>query len=335
MKENGGVNAHTHLYSGLVTLGMPAPDPAPRAFPEILERVWWRLDRALDADSLRAAAELYVTEAIESGTTGLIDHHESPSFVEGSLDLLAEVCQVRGMPAVLCYGVTERNDGRDEAKRGLEECRYFLESNRRSLVAGAVGVHAGFTVSDETLREAAELARELGAVLHLHVAEDACDVEDARRRGYGGIVDRLEALGVLVRGSILAHGVHLTEGEVRRVAEAGCWLVQNPRSNVGNGVGYARNLAASELVALGTDGYPSDLRAEEACLFAEASAAGEELEVVARRLPAGEELLGSWFDGDLPNSARRARERAVEELPELRRRAQEQAERLWKRMAEL
>lgn len=332
---SGPINAHTHLYSGLVPLGMPAPEPAPQNFLEILERVWWRLDRALDAEILRAAAELYVVEAIDAGTEGLIDHHESPTFIKGSLDLLAEVCQLRGMPAVLCYGATERNGGPEEAQRGLEECRYFIECNRRSLVRGVVGLHAGFTVSDETIREAASMARELDTVLHLHLAEDFADVEDARTRGYAGPVDRLETLDALVEGSILAHGVHLTEDEVQRIEAAGCWLVQNPRSNRGNGVGYPANLAASEWVALGTDGYPADMSAEEASLFAEAAAAGDDLERVAQRLPAGEELFSTWFPGALGHDAERARALALEELPEIRERAMEQAARLWRRMAEL
>ena len=143
----GFVNAHTHLYSGLVPLGMPAPEPAPTNFVEILERVWWRLDRALDETSLRASARLYIAEALELGTTVLMDHHESPEFIEGSLDILAEECERLGMRALLCYGATERNDGRDEARRGLAECRRFLETNERGGVRGAVGLHASFTVS--------------------------------------------------------------------------------------------------------------------------------------------------------------------------------------------
>ena len=160
-------------------------------------------------------------------------------------------------------------------------------------------------------------------------------MEDARAHGHAGLVDRLEALDALVEGSILAHGVHLTEDEVQRVEAAGCWLVQNPRSNRGNGVGYATNLAASERVALGTDGYPADMSAEEASLFAEAAAAGDDIERVARRLPAGEELFSAWFPGALDHDAQRARARALEELPEIRERAEEQAKRLWRRMAEL
>ena len=230
------------------------------AIVEILERVWWRLDRALDAASLAASAELYVAEAVAAGCAGLIDHHESPAFIDGSLDVLADACARFAMPAVLCYGATERNGGRTEAQAGLA-------------VRVAVGLHASFTVSDDTLAEAAALAGALGTVLHVHVAEDGADVADARARGYAGVIDRLARHGALVAGSIFAHGVHLTRAEVAACADAGVWLVQNPRSNRGNQVGYPAALAASTRVALGTDGYPANMADEQAAL-AELAAAG-------------------------------------------------------------
>ncbi len=346
---DGRVDAHTHLYSALVPFGMPAPEPRPTTFLEILERVWWRLDRALDAASLRAAARLYAAESLLHGTSALVDHHESPSFVEGSLDVLADACQELGIRAVLCYGATERNGGRDEARRGLAECRRFLATNERPLVRGTIGIHAPFTVSDDTLREAGDLARELGTVLHLHVAEDATDGRDARERGYAGPIDRLERTGALVPGSILAHGVHLGADEVGRASAAGCWFVQNPRSNHGNGVGYPGALAASERVALGTDGYPADMVAEaEALLFA-ARANGEELHRAAARLNAGRELVAERF-GDDPRARAEVSlgsitmgERAVvrggrlvgHDLEELRAEARIQADALWSRLARL
>ncbi|MGE5357741.1 MAG: amidohydrolase family protein, partial [Bacteroidales bacterium] len=217
------INAHTHLYSGLAALGVPPPFPPPLTFLEVLQRFWWRLDRALDADVLRAAARYYVADAVRHGTTALVDHHESPHFIEGSLDILADACQELGMPAVLCYGVTERNGGRLEGERGLAECQRFIRDNRRPLVRGVVGLHASFTASDDLVRAAGELCREMNSVLHLHVAEDNCDVADARARGYDGVIHRLEALDALPAGSILAHGVHLTRSEVARVSTLGCW----------------------------------------------------------------------------------------------------------------
>jgi len=290
-----GINAHTHVYSGLAPFGMPEPEIPPESFVQILERVWWRLDRALDERSLRASARWYVAESLLAGTTTLIDHHESPAFIEGSLDVLADACDELGMRALLGYGATERNGGRDEARRGLAECRRFFESNRRANVRGVVALHASFTVSDETIREAGEMCRELDTVLHVHVAEDVADVEDARRRGWPGPLQRLHGLGALPPGSILAHGVWLDAGEVRLARDLGCWIVQNPRSNRGNRVGYPKALGESDRVALGTDGYPSDLGEEARVLLEEARAHGESEAVARRRVGAAAGLAAERF----------------------------------------
>jgi len=289
------VNAHTHLYSGLAPFGLPPPVPAPSTFLDVLKRFWWRLDRALDEEMLRASARYYVADALLHGTGTLVDHHESPCAIEGSLDILADACQQLGIRAVLCYGATERNEGRPEAARGLAECRRFVRDNRRPLVRGVIGLHASFTVSDETIRESGDLCRELDTVLHVHVAEDACDVQDARARGYQGVVDRLHRLGALVPGSILAHGVHLTRDEVARLASLGCWLVQNPRSNEQNRVGYPAALGASPLVALGTDGFASDMTVEREAGARLAAAQGESARAVTGRLDAGARLVAERF----------------------------------------
>ncbi|MCC6650030.1 MAG: amidohydrolase family protein [Candidatus Eisenbacteria bacterium] len=299
MKQPGFVNAHTHLYSALAPYGMPAPRRAPVNFVEILEAVWWRLDRALDARAIRAGARLYVAEALLHGTTALVDHHESPNFIEGSLDVLADACEEFGMRAVLTYGATERNGGREEARRGLAECRRFVRDNRRALVRGVVGLHASFTVSDDTAREAGELARELGTVVHVHVAEDTADVADARTRGHAGPYERLLALGALPEGSLMAHGVWLSPDQVRDAQARGLWLLHNPRSNANNRVGYARSLAASAHVGLGTDGFPSDLREELAQLERIAAAEGDTAGTtqLRGRLDAGRQLMGERFGG--------------------------------------
>ncbi len=322
----GAVNAHTHLYSGLAPLGMPVPDPPPATFLEILGRVWWRLDRALDAGTLRAAARYHVAHALLAGTTTLVDHHESPAFIEGSLDVLAAACDELGARAVLCYGATERNQGRDEARRGLAECRRFAASRRAGRLRGAVGLHASFTVSDDTLREAGDLARALGVPVHVHLAEDMADVADARARGHEGPLARLLAAGALPRGSILAHGVHLAPEDVQRCAELGLWLVHNPRSNANNRVGYAKVLShtgalaappgatatpgaardvpqpaardvrqSAPRVALGTDGFPSDMIAERDALAREAAAHGDRAADPDARLAAGRALAAEIF----------------------------------------
>ncbi len=286
----GDVCAHTHLYSGLARYGMPAPDLPPKTFLQNLERVWWPLDRALDAKSLEAAARDYLARALLAGVTTLVDHHELPNLIEGSLPILAEACSDLGIRALLCYGATERNFGRDEARRGLDACRRVPPT---PLVRGLVGLHASFTVSDDTIREAGALARELGTVVHIHVAEDSSDVDDAVGRGYAGPLERLLALDALPEGSILAHGVRLSPDQARQAAAAGAWFVHNPRSNEGNRVGYASALSATPRVALGVDGWDPDMGAEEAALKRLAAANGDP--GVEGRLSAGHALAAERF----------------------------------------
>ena len=359
--EPGWINAHTHLYSGLAPLGMPPPEPEPENFVQILERVWWRLDRSLDEASLRASARLYIAESLLAGTTTLIDHHESPSFIDGSLEVLADAAEELGVRAALCFGATERNGGGDEAMRGLEECARFIGSNRRARVRGLVSLHASFTVSDDTVRRAAALCSRLGAPMHVHMAEDGADVEDAVERGYQGPLERLMILGALPRGSLLAHGVHLSAAQVRVADRRGLWLIQNPRSNRGNEVGYPLALGASGRVALGTDGYPAKLDEEAAVLRREASSHGDDPTAVEARVEGGwrlaAELFGAPFEplgrGALADVVARDRDgsaghvlvggRLVVEdgglltadLAEIRSRAAAEAESLWRRMAEL
>ena len=347
------INAHTHLYSGLAPFDMPAPSTPPTDFVQILERIWWRLDRAIDAASLRASARYYVAQALLGGTTGLIDHHESPGFIEGSLDVLADACQQLGMRAVLTYGATERNGGRAEAARGLEECRRFITENHRPLIRGVVGLHASFTVSDDTIRDAGALCRTLGVPLHVHLAEDSADVIDAKRRGYPGPLERLIALDALPKGSILAHGVHLTPDEVALAESHGAWLVQNPRSNRGNNVGFARHLGDHRKTALGTDGYPSNLWEEADALRAEAEWHHLPPSMADVRLAGSEELGRALFGAaTLTDRVRRVDNRVMEvdvagrpvvidarlvhgNLEEIEADARNEARRLWERMRAL
>ncbi len=304
--QHGHVNAHTHLYSALIPFGVPVPAPWPKQYIPILQRLWWRLDRALDEDTLRIAARIGIGEALLHGTTTLIDHHESPNFIAGSLDVIADEVSRLGVRALLCYGATERNAGRSEAQDGLRECVRFAQRGRTRMLAGLVGLHAPFTLSDGVIKDAAGIALDLGVGLHVHAAESLADVADARRRGYRGAIDRLDALGAIRRGTILAHGVHVNLEEVELVNSRGAWFVQNPRSNRGNGVGYPGALGGpfgARRVALGTDGYPSHMRDEVLCAREDGARYGESELLALSRLESGRELaalhLGESVHSDL------------------------------------
>lgn len=240
----GLVCAHHHLYSALAP-GMPAPPRAPRGFAEILELVWWRLDCALDAESIRWSALLGALDALEGGTTAIVDHHSSPNAIEGSLSVIADACAEVGIRVVCCYEVTDRN-GTDRARAALDENERFIRDGG----AGMVGAHACFTLSDETLDAVCALASDLDVGVHIHVAEDLVDADAGAR-----LESRAQPTWVL------AHAVHLD----RPLAGT---IVHNPRSNMVNGVGYARPQRWAAPVALGSDGIGADMLDEFRLAFA-------------------------------------------------------------------
>ena len=259
----GMVNGHTHLYSALA-VGMPPPAQAPQSFLEILQFVWWRLDQALDAESIEMSARIGAADALRCGTTTLIDHHASPSFVDGSLDVIEQAVGEVGLRAILCYETTDRHGigGRDA---GLDENRRYLDQYRArqsNQFAGMVGAHAPFTLGDETLDELVRMADQFASGMHIHVAEDLCDEEFCNEQHQAALIDRLAGHGLLNERNIFAHGTHLDPVAIERVSNSGLTLAHNPRSNMNNAVGYAPIAQYRCPVMLGTDGLGQDLFAE-------------------------------------------------------------------------
>jgi cytosine/adenosine deaminase-related metal-dependent hydrolase len=238
------VCAHHHLYSALAR-GMRAPPRTPTGFDEILELVWWRLDRALDLEMLRWSAMPGALEALESGCTAIVDHHESPNAIDGSLTVIADACAEVGVRVSCAYGVTDRHGGgvdggiSDGARQGLAENERFLADGG----TGYVGIHAAFTCSDETIAAAADLATRHGVGVHIHVAEGPGDAT---------AVGRLRAY--TADDWLLVHAVHLPDAHGLRGT-----IVHNPRSNMNNAVGYAWPARFTNRVALGTDGIGADM----------------------------------------------------------------------------
>jgi cytosine/adenosine deaminase-related metal-dependent hydrolase len=249
----GMVCAHHHLYSSLAR-GMPAPRGNTDSFVAILENIWWKIDAALDLDMIYWSAALGAAEALASGTTCIIDHHESPNAIEGSLATISKACRDVGVRVNTSYGVTDRwdNDGKlhssvdqsvkmtSAARRGLDEGFAFIKSGGR----GMIGVHAAFTCGDETLNEAAALATSLGVGVHIHVAEGSDDIDAG---------SRLESLAQ--DDWLLVHAVHLD----RNLKGS---IVHNPRSNMNNSVGYAKPTERPNPILLGTDGIGANMMEE-------------------------------------------------------------------------
>ena len=261
----GNVCAHTHVYSALAR-GMPYHLPPPTDFLEVLQRIWWRLDRALDPETIRASALVGAMEAVLCGTTTLVDHHASPDAIDGSLDIVAEAFATVGVRSVLCYETSDR-DGPERARAGIEENRRFaarvsrgtLHPRDPDLVRAMIGAHASFTLSDATLEACAAAAHEAGVGVHLHVAEDAVDEQDSEARHGARVVPRLARAGILAHDALLAHGVHLDAAEAALVRASGATVAHNPRSNMNNAVGRTPLALLGERVALGTDGIGGDL----------------------------------------------------------------------------
>lgn len=247
------VNFHEHLYSRLAK-GLSPAGPAD-SFLGILENLWWRLDRALDLDMVEACARLGSAEAIRSGVTCLYDHHASPAAAEGSLEVIAGVLAEAGLRGVLCYETSDRY-GPQGAKAALEENRRFLRAHSQGEVRGLLGLHAPFTLSDQTLQAAAEIRREAGTGIHIHLAEDRYDPEHCRARYGLAPAVRLQRFGLLSAEGILAHAIHLGPEDLAALSAGGAAVAYNPDSNLNNAVGLADFAALPPEVPVlcGTDG---------------------------------------------------------------------------------
>jgi len=259
----GLINAHTHLYSALA-MGMPFPKGNPATFVDILEQIWWLLDRALDRDSCRASFETGLLDNLRNGVTTVIDHHSSPNYANGSLSDLAEIARKCGVNLSTAFEITDRN-GPNAFREGLEENLRFYHQELGSMdIRPLIGLHASFTLSDESLQTIADAIKTLPDWgIHVHVSEAQSDEVDAHERGYGSVVDRLNHFGLLNANSVVAHGVHLSTNDVELLSGIGAMLIHNPTSNANNRVGLTPGLVLETLGAgLGTDGMQGNILGE-------------------------------------------------------------------------
>lgn len=264
----GQICAHTHFY-GAFARGMYIPGAPAKDFPEILEKLWWRLDKALDLDGVRSSAEVCLVDAIRNGTTTLIDHHASQRAIDGSLDVIAEAVDQSGLRAALCYEVTDR-DGAAAAQAGIQENVRFLrriaqarqQGEQRAARLGATfGLHASLTLSDATLAACAAAASRF----HIHVAEHPADEYDSMTKAGKRVVNRLHDFGITGPQSIMAHCIHIDPWEMALLREAKTFVTHQPRSNMNNAVGAAAvdaMLRGGIKLCLGNDGFSNDMFAE-------------------------------------------------------------------------
>lgn len=262
----GLICAHTHFY-GAFARGMAVPGEPPADFVQVLRQLWWRLDKALDSESVAFSALVCLVDAIKHGTTTLIDHHASPNFIDGSLDVIAQAVKQAGLRASLCYEVTDR-DGKDRAWAGMRENERFAQAAARSAddhISALFGLHASMTLSEETLQSCAGLAVDLGIGCHIHVAEGGADVRDSLDRYGCRVVERLHKAGILGKKALAAHCVHINEQEKEILSQTNTNVVHNPRSNMNNAVGVADvpgMLERGVVLGLGNDGFSNNMFVE-------------------------------------------------------------------------
>lgn len=260
----GNICAHTHFY-GAYSRGMAIPGSPPAGFVEILEKLWWPLDKALDRDSVASSAYVCILDAIHHGTTTLFDHHASPSFIEGSMETIFNVVKETGIRGSLCYEVTDRN-GLDQAVKGIKENTQFANFVKKEKplggrVSATFGLHASLTLSDSTLECARKEIPE-GIGFHIHVAESEADEYDSLQKSGMRVVDRLDKFGILNPKTIIAHAVHVDAREAELLAQKEVWVSHQPRSNMNNAVGMAAIESMDRLgvkMCLGNDGFSNTM----------------------------------------------------------------------------
>ena len=262
----GFINTHMHFY-GTFARGL-ALKKAPQNFHQILKELWWKLDSALDLDSVYYSTLVPAISAVRHGVTTIIDHHASPNAVSGSLERIEEALATLGLRAVLCYEISDR-DGDDINQQGLHENARYIQKcsdarqlDHSHLYDAMVGLHASFTLNDNSLRSAADLSNLKNSGCHIHVLEDFVDQQITQQNYNNKVVQRLLDFGILGSKSIPAHGIYLEKQDIEQLAETGTMIVHNPQSNMNNAVGRTDIfdlLNNGVTVGLGTDGMSASI----------------------------------------------------------------------------
>lgn len=259
----GLINAHNHIYSAFAR-GLSVRGYNPKGFLDVLDGMWWTLDRHLTLRDTRLSADAFLTECIENGVTTVMDHHAGYGAIRGSLFAIAESARALGVRVNLCYEISDR-DGRDKMEEALREnvefADYVLSRPRDDTLGAMMGMHAQFTLSDSTLEKCMAARRpEIG--VHIHVAEGIEDVTACLKEHGKRPVFRLHDFGILSPKTVCAHCTHISEAEMDLLKETGTAVVHNPESNMGNAIGCPPALRMMEKgipVCLGTDGYTNDM----------------------------------------------------------------------------
>ena len=256
------INTHEHIYSAMAR-GLSIKGYNPKGFLDILDGQWWTIDRHLTLEQTKYSAVETLISCIRNGVTTVFDHHASFGQIGGSLFTIADVAKELGVRACLCYEISDR-DGMDKARESVMEnaefIRYALKDDS-DMIAGMMGMHAQFTISDATMElAAANKPDEVG--YHIHVAEGIEDLHDCLKKYGKRIVDRLMDFNILGEKTLLGHCIYINPHEMDLIKDTNTMVVHNPESNMGNACGCPPTMELVHrgiLTGLGTDGYTHDM----------------------------------------------------------------------------
>ena len=256
------INTHEHIYSAMAR-GLSIKGHNPKGFLDILDGMWWTIDRHLTNEATRQSARVTYLDSIKNGVTTVFDHHASFGQIRDSLFAIEDAAKEFGLRTCLCYEISDR-DGLDKAKEAVMENAAWIKhalADDTDMIAGMMGMHAQFTISDETMElAAANKPEEVG--YHIHVAEGIEDLHHCLKHYGKRIVDRLMDCNILGSKTLLAHCIYVNPHEMELIKETDTMVVHNPESNMGNACGCPPTMEIVHrgiLTGLGTDGYTQDM----------------------------------------------------------------------------
>lgn len=259
----GLINTHHHIYSAFAR-GMDAKEAPSQNFNEILERLWWKLDKKLTLQDTKYSAYTTYIDCIKNGVTTVFDHHASPMSITDSLFTIGDVAKELGIRTSLCYEVSDR-DGLKITDEGINENVNFIKyanEDSSDMIKGLFGLHASFTLSNETLEKCAKEIQGLNSGFHIHAAEGIADLHDSLKNNGKRVIERLYDFDILGEKTLAVHCVHINDREMDLLKYTNTNVVNNPESNMGNAVGCSPVLEMINKginIGMGTDGYTSDL----------------------------------------------------------------------------
>lgn len=254
------VNGHSHIYSTFAR-GLNVPFN-PTDFKELLEQLWWKLDRNLDNEMNYYSSLVSGIEYIKNGVTTIIDHHASGEIID-SLSHIKKGLDEVGLRGIYCFETSDRFN--------IEECikenTRFITSNVSNKARGLFGMHAAFTLSDDTLKKIGEVNK---SPIHIHVAESKMDQDLSLSQHDMRVVNRLDKFNLISRNSILTHCLYLEDEELDIIKEKEAVIALNVTSNMNNGVGlpdYPLMKKKGIKVIVGNDGIRQSMASEYQMLY--------------------------------------------------------------------